>query len=432
MSESTEAAVGVVGPSKPRLWQILGPGLITGAADDDPSGIATYAQAGAQFGFSLGWTLLLTYPLMVVIQAISARIGRTTGAGIAGNLRRHYPNGVLQAIVLTVFAANVLNIGADLGAMAEASALLLPLPGWIYVVFFGVVCTAGQVFLRHTRYVSVLKWLTLTLFAYFGTVAVVKIPWDQLLTGLFIPTLHFDRDFWLTVVAILGTTISPYLFFWQAAQEVEDTRTEPRREPLLREPAQGASALRRIRIDTLTGMGFSNLVALAIMVTAGATLHVSGITEINSAAQAARALRPLAGDAAFALFALGIVGTGLLSVPVLAGSAAYALGEARRWRVGLSRTPRQAKAFYAALTVATFLGVAENFLHIPPLKALVWVAVLNGIVAVPVMVLLMLMSVRQAVMGQFRIGAAAQVVGWAATGVMAVASGVFFVSLVVK
>jgi Mn2+/Fe2+ NRAMP family transporter len=231
---------------------------------------------------------------------------------------------VLQAIVLTVFAANVLNIGADLGAMAEASALLLPLPGWTYVVFFGVVCTAGQVFLSHTRYVSVLKWLTLSLFAYFGTVAVVKIPWDQLLTGLFIPALHFDRDFWLTVVAILGTTISPYLFFWQAAQEVEDTRTEPRREPLLREPAQGASALRRIRIDTLTGMGFSNLVALAIMVTAGATLHVSGITEINSAAQVARALRPLAGDAAFALFALGIIGTGLLSVPVLAGSAAYA------------------------------------------------------------------------------------------------------------
>lgn len=432
MSESTQAAAEVVSSSKPRLWEILGPGLITGAADDDPSGIATYAQAGAQFGFSLGWTLLLTYPLMVVIQTISARIGRTTGVGIAGNLRRHYPNWVLLSIVMAVFAANVLNIGADLGAMAEASALLLPLSGWKYVVFFGLACTATQVFLRHTRYVSILKWLTLSLFAYFGTVAVVQIHWQELFTGLFIPTFSFNKDFWLTVVAILGTTISPYLFFWQAAQEAEDTRTQPRREPLLAEPTQGADALRRIRIDTMVGMGFSNLVALAILVTAGATLHVSGTTEIDSAAQAARALRPLAGDAAFALFALGVIGTGLLSVPVLAGSAAYALGEARRWPVGLARTPRQAKAFYAALAAATLLGVGENFLHIPPLKALVWVAVLNGIVAVPVMVLLMLMSVRHAVMGQFRIGPASRVIGWAATGVMAVASAAFFVSLAVK
>ena len=432
MSESTQAAAEVVSSSKPRLWEILGPGLITGAADDDPSGIATYAQAGAQFGFSLGWTLLLTYPLMVVIQTISARIGRTTGVGIAGNLRRHYPNWVLLSIVMAVFAANVLNIGADLGAMAEASALLLPLSGWKYVVFFGLVCTAAQVFLRHTRYVSILKWLTLSLFAYFGTVAVVQIHWQELFTGLFIPTFSFNKDFWLTVVAILGTTISPYLFFWQAAQEAEDTRTQPRREPLLAEPTQGADALRRIRIDTMVGMGFSNLVALAILVTAGATLHVSGTTEIDSAAQAARALRPLAGDAAFALFALGVIGTGLLSVPVLAGSAAYALGEARRWPVGLARTPRQAKAFYAALAAATLLGVGENFLHIPPLKALVWVAVLNGIVAAPVMVLLMLMSVRHAVMGQFRIGPASRVIGWAATGVMAVASAAFFVSLAVK
>lgn len=415
---------------RPRFWRALGPGLITGAADDDPSGIATYAQAGAQYGFSLGWTLLLTYPLMVAIQAISARIGRTTGMGIAGNLRRHYPNWVLQSIVTIVFAANVLNIGADLGAMAEATGLLMPMPTWLYVVFFGSVCTAAQVFLSNTRYVSVLKWLTLSLFAYFGTVAVVKIHWQDLLSGLFVPALHFDRDFWLTVAAILGTTISPYLFFWQAGQEAEDTRTRPLREPLLKQPAQGAAALQRIQTDTLVGMAFSNLVALAILVTAGATLHEGGITQIETATQAAQALRPLAGDAAFALFSLGVIGTGLLSVPVLAGSAAYALGEARRWHVGFSRTPQEAKAFYAALAVATLLGMAENLLHIPPLKALVWVAVLNAIVAVPVMVLVMLMSTRRAVMGEFRIGARLRTLGWTATGVMALASVLFFLSLI--
>jgi Mn2+/Fe2+ NRAMP family transporter len=375
---------------------------------------------------------VLTYPLMVVIQTISARIGRTTGLGIAGNLRRHHPDWVLQSIVVVVFAANVLNIGADLGAMAEATALLLPLPAWVYVVVFGMACTAAQVLLSHTRYVSVLKWLTLSLLAYFGTVGVVHVHWSELLTGVLVPKIRFDRDFWLTVVAILGTTISPYLFFWQAAQEVEDTRTQPQREPLLKQPAQGPGALRRIRTDTLVGMAFSNLVALSILVTAGATLHQSGTLQIDSAAQAARALRPIAGDAAFALFALGIIGTGLLSVPVLAGSAAYALGEARRWRVGLSRTPHQATAFYAALAVATLLGMAENSLQIRPFKALVWVAVLNGIVAVPVMALLMLMSARRAVMGVFRISRLLHTIGWTATGVMAVASVVFFVSLVVK
>ncbi len=346
----------VVGPSKPRLWQVLGPGLITGAADDDPSGIATYSQAGAQFGFGLAWTLLFSYPLMVAIQAVSARIGRTTGRGIAGNIRIHYANWVLQSIVALLFLANTCNIGADLGAMAEASRLILPsLPTWTFLLLFSAICMAGQVFFQYTRYVAILKWLTLSLFSYFAVLCVVHISWPDFLKGLLWPAMSFDRDFWLMVVAILGTTISPYLFFWQAAQEVEDTKAEPLQQPLRRRPSQGPVALARIQLDTLVGMGFSNLVALAILGTAAATLHVHGVSEITSAAQAAEGLRPIAGRFAFALFMLGSVGTGILSVPVLAGSAAYALGEARRWPVGLTRQPKQAKAFYGAIALATLL-----------------------------------------------------------------------------
>lgn len=415
-------------PRTTRGWlQRLGPGLITGAADDDPSGIATYAQAGAQFGFGLAWTLLLTYPLMVVIQAISARIGRTTGHGIAGILRRHYPNWVLQSIVTLVFAANVLNIGADLGAMAEAARLLLPLQQWLYVVIFGGFCVAAQLFLQHARYVNALKWLTLSLLAYFATIAVVRVPWAEFFKGLLWPHFTFDRSFWLTVVAILGTTISPYLFFWQAAQEVEDTKSAPLREPLLKKPAQGPDALRRIRFDTLTGMGYSNLVAVAILVTTAATLHVHGAREIATAAQAAAALRPLAGHGASILFAAGIIGTGLLSVPVLAGSAAYALGEARRWPVGLSRPPAQAKAFYVAISCATLLGALENVFSLNPIHALVWAAVLNGIVATPIMALIMLMCVRPSIMGSFRISLPWAVTGWLATAVMGSACATFLV-----
>jgi NRAMP (natural resistance-associated macrophage protein)-like metal ion transporter len=419
----------VIGPSKPRLWHVLGPGLITGASDDDPSGIATYSQAGAQYGFSLGWTLVLTYPLMVVIQAISARIGRTTGRGIAGNLREHYPNWLLQATVLLLFVANTLNLGADLGAMGEASRLLLPwLPSSAYIVFFGVLCTAGQILFKHTRYVAILKWLSLSLFSYFAAICAVHVAWAEFLKGLVWPSLALDREFWLMVVAILGTTISPYLFFWQAAQEVEDTKAAPRRRPLRRAPAQGANALARIQLDTLVGMGFSNLVALAIMVTAAATLHEAGILEIDSAAQAAQALRPIAGDFAFAVFALGIIGTGLLSIPVLAGSAAYAIGEARRWPVGLARKPLQAKAFYGAIALATLLGAAANMLSLNAVKALIWSAVINGVVAVPVMALLMLMSSSRTIMGQFRISRSWQAVGWLATLIMAIASLAYIAS----
>lgn len=419
----------VVGPSKPRLWKMLGPGLITGAADDDPSGIATYSQGGAQFGFRLGWTLLLTFPLMVVIQALSARIGRTTGRGVAGNLRKYYPRWLAQTIVALLFIANTFNIGADLGAMAEASRLLLPaIPIWAYLIFFSATCMAGQMIFHHARYVSILKWLTLSLFSYFAVLCVVHVPWFELFRGLVWPSLTLNRDFWLMVVAILGTTISPYLFFWQAAQEVEDTKAKPAEAPLLGKPGQGPAALARIRLDTLIGMGISNLVALAIMATSAATLHVHGVTEITSGAQAAEALRPLAGSFAFALFALGIIGTGLLSVPVLAGSAAYALGEARRWAVGLSRHPRHARAFYAAIIAATLVGAAGNLLSISPVKALIWSAVLNAIVAVPVMALLMRISTNAKIMGDFKVSGWWTVLGWLATAVMTVASLAFLLS----
>jgi len=427
---STVRAGSAVSSAKPPLWKALGPGLVTGAADDDPSGIATYSQAGAQFGFQLAWTLLLTYPLMVVIQGISARIGRTTGKGIAGNLREHYPNWLVLTMVSLLFVANTLNIGADLGAMAASGQLALPVvPGWIYVVAFGLICTLGQVWCDHVRYVTILKWLTLSLFAYFATLCVVHVQWLEFLKGLFWPHFTFKREFWLTVVAIFGTTISPYLFFWQAAQEVEDAKSAPRDRPLREDPAAGPQALARIELDTLVGMGLSNLVALAILVTSAATLHQADISEV-SAAQAAEALRPLAGNLAAALFSLGIIGTGLLSIPVLAGSAAYALGEARGWPVGLARKPQQAKAFYGAIAVATLLGAAVNVFQLNPVKALVWAAVLNGIVAVPVMALLMLLSTSTAIMGKFRISGRWTVIGWAATATMGVASAAFLLAMV--
>jgi len=432
MSDRSPVPAGsAVSSTKSRFWKALGPGLVTGAADDDPSGIATYSQAGAQFGFQLGWTLLLTYPLMVVIQGISARIGRTTGKGIAGNLREHYPGWLVLTMVSLLFVANTLNIGADLGAMAAAGQLVLPaIPGWIYVVAFALICTLGQVLCDHARYVTILKWLTLCLFAYFATLCVVHVQWLDLLKGLFWPHVTFTREFWLTVVAIFGTTISPYLFFWQAAQEVEDAKSPPRDKPLREDPAAGAGALARIELDTSVGMGLSNLVALAILVTSAATLHQAGISEVSSAAQAAEALRPLAGNFAATLFSVGIIGTGLLSIPVLAGSAAYAVGEARGWPVGLARKPQQAKAFYGAIAVATLLGAAGNVFQLNPVKALVWAAVLNGIVAVPVMALLMLLSTSTVIMGKFRVSGRWTVIGWVATGMMGLASTAFVLAMV--
>jgi Mn2+/Fe2+ NRAMP family transporter len=396
----------------------LGPGLITGASDDDPSGNATYSQSGSRFGYSLLWTMAFSYPLMIAIQEINARIGRTTGHGIAANLARHYPNALLQVVVVLLLIANTINIGADLGAMADALRLLIGGPGLAYVCLFGFGCAVLQIFVAYSHYVTILKWLTLALFAYFGTAVVVRIPWQEVGLGLVWPHFTSDSGLWTTVVAIMGTTISPYLFFWQASQEVEDIRAVQERQPLTRKPGQAPDAFKRIRVDTWLGMAFSNLVALAIMITTAATLHRTGVADIETSTQAAEALRPVAGVFAFAVFAMGIIGTGLLSVPVLAGSAAYALGEARRWPVGLARKLKQAKAFYATIAIAMLGGAALNFAPINPIKALFWSAVINGVVAVPVMAVMMLMGRNRKIMGEFVLGGWLLTVGWLATAVM--------------
>lgn len=426
---TTKIAKPGVSRAKPRLLDVLGPGLITGASDDDPSGIATYSQAGAQFGFGLTWTMLFSYPLMSVVQEISARIGRTTGRGIAGNMRAYYPNWLLQFVVALLLIANTINIGADLGAMGDALKVIVGGPAVLYVVAFGVMSVGLQVFLKYHRYVSILKWLTVSLFAYFGTVMFVHVPWGEVARGLFIPRFSADAAFWIAVVAIFGTTISPYLFFWQASQEVEDEKAKPGRKPLKNAPVQAEHAIHRIRLDTYVGMAFSNLVALTIMITAGATLHAHGITDIQTTSQAAEALRPVAGEFAFAIFALGVIGTGLLAIPVLAGSAGYALGEACKWPVGLEREPLAAKAFYATIVLATLVGASLNFTPINPIKALYWSAVVNGVVAVPVMAVMMLMTARRDVMGKTTVPLAMRLMGWVATAIMAAAAMVMMFQL---
>jgi NRAMP (natural resistance-associated macrophage protein)-like metal ion transporter len=405
-------------PERPKLLQIMGPGLITGASDDDPSGIATYSQVGAQFGYGLGWTLVVSYPLMAAIQEISARIGRVTGVGIAGNLRKHYPAWLLNGIVGLLVLANVINIGADLGAMGAALKLLIGGPALAYVIGFAALSILLEVYVRYSRYVSVLKYLTLSLLAYVATVFVVGVPWGEVARTIVLPPISFDRDYVLAVVAVLGTTISPYLFFWQAEEEVEEEQEKPEKSPLLEAPRQAPNEFYRIRIDTYAGMALSNLVALFIVITTAATLHAHGVTNIQTSSQAAEALRPIAGPFAFAFFAAGIIGTGLLALPVLAGSAAYALGEAMGWSVGLAKRAGRAPAFYAAIAVATVVGAALNFSPIDPIKALFWSAVVNGIVAVPVMVLMMLMTHREDVMGEFVLPPVLRVVGWLATAAM--------------
>jgi NRAMP (natural resistance-associated macrophage protein)-like metal ion transporter len=397
----------------------LGPGLITGASDDDPSGIGTYSQAGAQLGFSIGWTMLLTFPLMAAIQEISARIGRTTGHGIAGNLRRHYPDWLLYPIVGLIFLANTINIGADLSAMGDALKLLIGGPSTIYAVLFGTVCAIAIVFMDYSRYVMVLKWLTLVLFAYVAALFTIHVPWDEALLGLLVPRITWNAAFLTTLVAIFGTTISPYLFFWQASQEAEDERVDLRAKPLVEAPQQAPEAFERIRADTLVGMAFSNIIALAIIFTTAATLNKAGITNIETSAQAAEALKPVAGNFAFVVFALGIIGTGLLAVPVLAGSAAYAVGEAFKWPVGLSRKPKHATAFYSILTAATVLGMGITLTPLDPIKALYWSAVINGVVAVPVMSVTMIITAQRKIMRKFIVSGWLRWLGWASTAAMA-------------
>jgi NRAMP (natural resistance-associated macrophage protein)-like metal ion transporter len=396
----------------------LGPGLITGASDDDPSGIGTYSQAGAQLGYGIGWTMLLTFPLMAAIQEISGRVGRVTGRGIAGNVCRHYSALLLNVVVALLFIANIINIAADLGAMADATRLLIGGHGMLYVVAFGVISVTAQIFLDYKRYVSVLKWLTLSLFAYVGALAFAHISWEQALAGILVPRIAWSNDYLTTIVAIFGTTISPYLFFWQASQEAEDQRVDVTKQPLIDKHYGAQKEFHRIRADTIVGMAFSNLIALSIIVTAAATLHAAGKTDIQTSAQAAEALRPIAGAFAEVIFALGIVGTGLLAIPVLAGATAYAVGEGRRWPVGLARKPKEAVAFYSVLALSAAIGIALNFTSINPISALYWSAVINGVLAVPVMVLLMIMARRKDVMGRFVVGGPLYWLGWLSTAAM--------------
>jgi len=397
----------------------LGPGLITGASDDDPSGIGTYSQAGAQLGFGIGWTMLLSYPLMAAIQEISGRIGRVTGHGIAGNVCRNFGAAWVWSLVGLLFVANTINIAADLGAMADALKLLIGGPGIAYVVLFGTLSVLAQIFFNYDRYVSVLKWLTLSLFAYVIALAVVKVPWGEALKGVLIPRVSWDAAFLTTLVAILGTTISPYLFVWQSSQEAEEQRIDADKKPLKKDSSDAPEEFRRIRLDTMIGMAFSNLIALSIIVTTAATLHAQGKTDVESSAQAAEALKPIAGPFAGLIFALGIVGTGLLAIPVLAGSTAYAIGEGRRWKVGLSRKPKEAIAFYSVLALSGFCGIGLNFTPIDPIKALYWSAVVNGVLAAPVMVLLMVLVRRPKVMGKLVVTGPLYWLGWAATAAMA-------------
>lgn len=408
--------------------EVLGPGLVTGAADDDPSGVGTYSQVGAQFGYGMGWTLVFGFPLLAAIQAICARIGATTGRGIAQNLRRHYSPTLLRVVVIMLLVANVINLGADLGAMGAVVALLIPGPVLAYTVGFGVVSVLLEVFLSYDSYARVLKWATLSLFAYVGVVLVADVPLLDMAKGLLVPQFTFDRDHAMALVAIFGTTISPYLFFWQAGQEVEE---QHRRhiKPLHVSPRKAAGVeLRRIRLDTLVGMGFSHIVALCIVIATAATLHVNGVREIESAAQAAEALRPIAGNLAFALFAAGIIGTGLLAVPVLAGSAAYAVSETFGWTEGLNRKPKEAKAFYGVIVLATAGGIALNFIGIDPMKALYWAAVVNGLLAPPLMVVTMLIASNPKVMGNLVLSPHLKAIGWLATTVMWVIAGVFLLA----
>ena len=414
-----------------RQWlSRLGPGLITGASDDDPSGIATYSQVGSQFGFGFLWTMAVSYPLMASIQEISARIGLVTGRGLAANLRAHFPRALLHAVVVLLLVANVINIGADIGAMADVLRMLLGGRLLVYIVAFGALSVGLQVFIPYRRYVPYLKWLCLSLLSYVGIVFVVRLPWRDVFVATLLPSFERSRESMTAIVEIFGTTISPYLFFWQAAEEVEEQKLDPRSSPLKQAPRQAGAQLGRMVGDTWFGMAVSNVIGFFVILTAAAVFNAHGVTDITTTRQAAEALRPAAGRLAYLLFALGIIGTGLLAVPVLAGSSAYALGEMYRWPVGLQKKPRRAPWFYMTIAVATSAGVLLNATHIDPIKALFWSAVVNGISSAPIMAVIMLLATRRQVMGAFRLPLRLRVLGWTATLVMLVTASALGVLLV--
>jgi len=406
----------------------LGPGLITGAADDDPSGIGTYSQVGAQFGYGLSWSLLFSLPFMTVIQDVAAQIGSVTGRGIAANLRRHYPRPLLWAAVILLLFANVINLGADLSAMGAAMEMLLGGPLAAYTIGFGILCLVLEIFLDYRTYAAVLKFTTISLFAYVAVVLTVKVPWAEAFKALLIPHIEWTAAFATGFVAILGTTISPYLFFWQAAQEIEEEK-RTHSKPLYVAPKNAAGEIARIRQDTLIGMVFSNIVAVFIVFAAAATLNAHGITTIETSAQAAQALEPVAGRFAFLLFAFGIIGTGLLAVPVLAGSAAYAVSEMLGRPASLDAKPLNARLFYGTIAITTLAGASIQYVGINPVRALYWSAVINGVLAAPLMAVMMLIVTNPRAMGHLTLGRRGAVLGWAATAVMALATILFFVSL---
>jgi NRAMP (natural resistance-associated macrophage protein)-like metal ion transporter len=420
-------------PKEKNFAERLGPGLITGAADDDPSGIATYSQAGAQFRFSLVWTLFLTLPMMIGIQMLSARIGWVTQEGLATNIGKICPRWLTTVLIALLVVANTINIAADIAAMADAARLLGGGFRPFYALVFGALCIVTQIKFSYERTVRVLKWLTLALFAYVAVILVVRVPWHQatiesLQPWTFLPSGVSATDYASTVVAVLGTTISPYLFFWQASQEVEDSRRRPGAQELRLHAAYMSEHLSRIKQDTFFGMTFSNLIALCIVIATAVTLNEHGITDIQTSAQAAEALRPVAGEFAFFIFALGIIGTGLLAVPVLAGSAAYAVSELFGWRAGLSRGFREARGFYGIIIAATGIGTALSVLNVDPIKALVWSAIVNGVISVPIMVVLMLIGQSDRLMGKYTISRRHRFFGWMATLIMAVAVGFMLVT----
>ena len=403
------------------ILRLLGPGLVTGAADDDPSGIATYSQAGAQFGFGLLWTVFLTTPFMIAIQVISAKIGRVTGRGIVGNLMLVVPRPVVLVIVALLLAANTFNIAADIAAMGEALTLVVGGLKHEHALIFAAASVLLQVFVPYRHYAPVLKFATLILFLYVATAFTVKIPWGEALAATVLPQISFNSDYLMMVVAVLGTTISPYLFFWQASQEVEEMNQGRIQQPLKNASRSGQLEMKRIFLDTAVGMVLSNVVAFFIILTTAAVLNSHGITEIHSAADAANALKPLAGELTFVLFALGIIGTGMLAIPVLAGSAAYCVADAMGWRGSLEAKAAEATGFYSIVAAATIIGFALTFTPFDPMKMLVWSAVLNGIVAVPVMAAMMLIVTNQKIMHIFAASKPLKIAGWLATAIMLLA-----------
>jgi Mn2+/Fe2+ NRAMP family transporter len=413
-----------------RLWERIkehplarvGPGLITGVADDDPSGIATYSQAGAQFGLNMLWAMVVAYPLMSAIQLMCARIGRVTGKGLAANIKDAFPPAVLQVVVLLLLIANTLNIAADVAALGEVGELISGINRHLMTAIFVVMTVVLQVFVPYHRYVSYLKWLTISLLAYFAVLFTVHVPWGEVALRTVWPKFRLDGNAAAVIVGVFGTTISPYLFFWQASEEVEDMHVGRGKAPLLHSPGQARPELRRIRWDTWSGMFYSDISAYFIILATGVTLHVAGVTDITTAAQAASALRPLAGEFAYLLFAVGIVGVGLIGVPVLAGSAAYALSEAMGWKEGLERKPTDARGFYGVLSVSVLAGLVLQYTPISPMKALFWSAVINGVVAVPLMAVIIVLVSRKAVMGAYTIGRPIAILGWIATLLMGAAA----------